>query len=176
MAHAAATQQAHAGRTWGIAPRGRRRSPLRGWIRFRRISGGEGSGPHPHTLPTSTCSTSPPRLLPRYLSPPPPPPPSASHGLTTTTAASSSSSSSRLPAPAVVAARARCLCPPLPTVPRLRLVPPISELPTGERGVWKPADLGRSPPETGTGGGIQVDAWVQHMLFLTPAYDAPHNL
>uniref|UniRef100_A0A0E0CZ12 Uncharacterized protein n=1 Tax=Oryza meridionalis TaxID=40149 RepID=A0A0E0CZ12_9ORYZ len=37
----------------------------------------------------------------------------------------------------------------------------------GVRGVWKPADLGRSPPESGTGGGIQVADWVQHMLFLT---------
>uniref|UniRef100_A0A0D9Z5M2 Uncharacterized protein n=1 Tax=Oryza glumipatula TaxID=40148 RepID=A0A0D9Z5M2_9ORYZ len=120
------------------------------------------SGPHPHTLPTSTCSTSPPpvsspviyRLLLRL-------PP-----LTTTassSSASSSSSSSRLPALAVAAAaRAR-----VPVLGAHGSSPPACASDTGCEGVWKPADLGRSPPESGTGGGIQVADWVQHMLFLT---------
>uniref|UniRef100_A0A0E0KC77 Uncharacterized protein n=1 Tax=Oryza punctata TaxID=4537 RepID=A0A0E0KC77_ORYPU len=58
MAHAAATQQAHAGRTWGIAPRGRRRSPLRGWIRGERAP-----PPHPpHLHLLHVTSPSPPPL------------------------------------------------------------------------------------------------------------------
>uniref|UniRef100_A0A0E0GKW8 Uncharacterized protein n=1 Tax=Oryza nivara TaxID=4536 RepID=A0A0E0GKW8_ORYNI len=161
-AQSAATQQ----RT---RPRGRRRSPLRGWIpgqlRERAALDFVGSqaerAPPPHPPHLHLLHVTSPRLLPRYLSPPPPPP-SASHHhrhlllLRSLLAASSSGRSSS-------SARARV---PVPAAAH-GSSPPACASDTGCEGVWKPADLGRSPPESGTGGGIQVADWVQHMLFLT---------
>lgn len=127
-------------------------------FRFRRISGGAGPTPTP----------SPPPLAPRHLPPSPPPLSTASshhHRLLlllrlpplTTTASSSGRSSSSARAGACARRCSRLLAAGL----CLRYV----SSPRGCEGVWKPADLGRSPPESGTGGGVRRPAFFLAIFF-----------